>query len=82
MQTLGIIKGNYIELTRETGIPDGTGVLVDIHLLKPTLLEQHRLIDQLCGSWAGDPSIPGIFAEIEKERKGSLPRDIEFNTSS
>ncbi len=79
MQTQGIIKGNYIELACETGFPDGTGILVDIQLLKPTLQEQHALIDQLCGAWAGDSSIPEIFSEIEKQRHGSLPRDIAFN---
>ncbi len=68
MQTQGIIKGNYIELVQETGIPDGTGILVDIQLLKPNIQDQHTLIDQLCGSWAGDPSISGIFSEIENFR--------------
>lgn len=42
------------------------------------VMEQHRAIDDLCGSWAADESIPTIFAEIEGQRMLSQPREVSF----
>ena len=82
MYIQGIIKGKQIELSHKTGIPDGMAIMVDIHVVMPTFQEQRHLIDQLCGAWANDPSIPIIFAEIDEQRHRSIPRDITFDLSS
>jgi hypothetical protein len=82
MHIQGIIKGKYIELTHETGIPDGMTIVVDIHVLTLPFQEQLALVDHLCGAWAQDPSIPKIFAEIDEQRHQSRSRTIPFTLSS
>ena len=82
MQVQGVMKGKYIELPHTIGIPDGMTIVLDIHIFSPTFEEQQDLIDQLCGSWAHDPSLPEIFAEIDRQRQRSLPRDAHFDLSS
>lgn len=47
-----------------------------------SLAEKRRLVDKLCGAWADDDSIPAIFAEIERERKASMPRPVNFDETS
>lgn len=82
VQVQGIIDGKHIELERETGLPPGQAVLVRVEpvLLSPD--EKRRLVDELCGAWAGDPSIGTIFAEIEGERSAARPRDVDFDVPS
>ncbi len=49
-------------------------------LQKPplTLTQKQNLVDQLCGSWAEDSTIPPIFIEIEQQRTLNQPRDVSF----
>ncbi len=82
MHVQGIIKGKYIELSHQTGIPDGMTIVMDIRLLKPTFQEQQKLVDKLCGTWTNDQSINTIFKEIDEQRHRSLPRHITFELSS
>ena len=82
MHVQGVIKGRYIELPHPIGIPDGMTIMLDIHVVSPTFQEQQDLIDQLCGSWANDPSLSEIFAEIDRQRHRSLSRDTNFDLSS
>lgn len=82
MHLQGIIKGRYIELPHPIGIPDGMEVALDIQMVRPTYQEQRELIDQLCGAWSKDPSIPAIFDDIAQQRKRSRSRDITFDISS
>ena len=82
MQLQGVIVGRYIELLYETDFPDGLSVTVDIRP-KPFSLEEKRgLIDELCGSWAGDDSLNPIFTEIECNRRNSVPREVNFDAAS
>jgi hypothetical protein len=49
-------------------------------LQKPrlSLTQKQNLVDQLCGAWADDSSIPPIFLEIEQERALNQPREVSF----
>jgi len=82
MQTQGIIIGRYIELLHETDLSDGLRVTVDIHSESLSLEEKLRLIDELCGSWAGDSSLNPIFTEIEYSRRNSKLREADFDAPS
>ena len=49
-------------------------------LQKPrlSLTQKQSLVDQLCGAWANDDSIPPIFQEIEQQRALNKPREVLF----
>ena len=74
MRVQGVINGKHIELLYETDLPDGLPVIVDIHPKSLSLAEKRGLIDELCGSWAGDDSLKLIFTEIECKRHASTLR--------
>lgn len=78
----GIIRGKQIELERETGIPSGSPVVVRVEPGGLSLEEKRRLVDALCGVWAGDNSIKNLFAEIERSRAVISPREINFDAAS
>jgi hypothetical protein len=82
IQLQGIIRGKQIELERETPLPTGAVVMVEIQPVALTLEEKRKLIQALCGAWADDPSLPAIFAEIESERSIVEPREVDFGASS
>jgi hypothetical protein len=82
MQLHGTIDGKRIELEEETGLPDGSAVLVQIQLTDNDLETRRRMIEALCGAWADDPSLPGIFAEIERQRDQAGSRNIDFDAPS
>ncbi len=83
MQVQGIISGRHIELLHEINLPDGLPVTVDIRQSGSLSLEEkRRLADKLCGSWAGDSSLDGIFTEIERHRRDSRPREVNFDAAS
>ncbi len=76
MQMQGIIRGKQIELEREAGFPSGLTVIVNIQPKPLTLEEKRRLVDSLCGAWADDSSLWPIFAEIERQRAITIPREV------
>jgi hypothetical protein len=82
LQLHGIIDGKHIELEQETGLPAGSPVLVQIQPTPLDLDTQRRLIEALCGAWADDPSIATVFADIERQRAKSTPRDVDYDASS
>ncbi len=81
MQVRGVISGRYIELLSETDLPNGLPVTVDIRPELLSLAEKRELIDRLCGSWANDDSLRPIFSEIERERRDSVPREVNFDVA-
>ncbi|MGH2521542.1 MAG: hypothetical protein ACRDH2_03465 [Anaerolineales bacterium] len=81
-QLHGIIHGKQIELERETGLPSGSAVIVQIQPKPLTLEEKRRLLHRLSGAWADDTSLIAIFNEIEKQRSLTTPRDVNFNVAS
>ncbi len=82
MQVRGVISGRYIELLHETDLPNGLPVTVEIRPEVLSLAEKRRLVDELCGSWAGDESLTLIFSEIENRRHNSVPREVNFDAAS
>ncbi|MCB8946080.1 MAG: hypothetical protein H6658_20235 [Ardenticatenaceae bacterium] len=43
-----------------------------------SLKQKWDLVDQLCGAWANDNSLPPIFSAIEHQRAASKPREVSF----
>jgi len=82
MQVQGVVHGKQIELTRETGLPQGAVVMVNIQTLPLTIEQKRQLADSLCGVWQNDPSIPAVFAEIERQRAQAVPRKVDFDVAS
>ena len=78
----GIVKGKRIELERETGLPSGSAVVVRVEPKRLPLEEKRRLVDILCGIWADDNSLTALFAEIEKLRDTTPPREVNFDAAS
>lgn len=71
------IEKGCIPLPKKVRIQDGTKVLVKI---EPILQKKDklRILADLAGSWASDPSIIEIFDEIEKERHSDTGREVPF----
>ena len=71
------IEKGSIRLPKKVGLPDGTRVLVKI---EPILKRKEKLkvIFELSGGWADDPTIIPIFEEIDKERHNYFGREVNF----
>jgi len=71
------IEKGSIRLPKRAGLPDGTRVLVKI---EPILKRKEKLkvISELSGGWADDPTIIPIFEEIDKERHNYFGREVNF----
>jgi hypothetical protein len=82
LQLHGIVKGKQIELERETGLPSGSVVLVRVEPERLPLEEKRRLVDVIFGAWADDSSLKTVFAEIEKLRAITPPREVNFDAAS
>ncbi len=82
MHVQGVIKGNQITLSHETGLPEGTFVMIEIRHNPLSLARKRSMVDRLCGSWSDDPSISHIFQEIEAQRHASAPREVTFDVAS
>ncbi len=82
MQVQGIIRGNRLELYKETGLADGIPVIVDIKPMPLSLEEKRKLTDKLCGSWAEDKSLEPIFKKIGQQRHNSKAREANFEIPS
>jgi len=77
----GIIRGRRIELDHETGLPDGARVSVRVEPHPVPLEERRRLVADLCGAWSADDSIEAIFADIERTRAVSEPRQVNLDAA-
>jgi hypothetical protein len=82
IQLQGVINGKHIELETEPELPPGSVVIVDIQPKPLTLEEQRHMIDALCGAWKNDNTIVPIFAEIERERAESMPREVNLDETA
>jgi len=74
----GKIGKHIIKLPEWVQIPEGTEVKVKIET-EMTKEEKRKLVANLCGTWADDPSIDSIFEEIEKERHRYSGRGINLD---
>ncbi len=68
IQLQGVIKGKYIELEHDTGLPSGSNVVVQIQAKPLSLEEKQQIVDTLSGVWQTDRSLLPIFEEIEQQR--------------
>jgi hypothetical protein len=82
IQLHGIIDGKHIELEKETGLPAGSPVIVQIQSGELSLEAQRKVIDDLCGAWADDTSLTGIFADIQRQREQTTQRDVDYDASA
>lgn len=81
--TNGVLHGDRVDLERSVHeLPDGAEVSVTITQRELSLEEKRKLIDRLCGAWADDPTIPGVFEEILRERQSAASRDVSFDDPS
>ena len=78
----GIIKEHSIKLPDWVKLEDGSQVIVNIETDKKDSKEKKKTAEKLCGSWSNDPSIVGIFENIERERHGYPGRNVDFDVSS
>ena len=81
-QIPGIVNGKSIELEHETGLPVGSQVIINILPVSLSLNEKLKRAESLCGTWAGDPSLDAIFAEIEQQRDTAIARELDLDASS
>lgn len=82
MQLQGIIYGQHLTLSRPTGLPNGSAVMVEIRSVPLSLEQKRMLIDRLCGAWGKDESLPRIFEEIAEERHHSASREVNFDVAA
>ena len=77
----GVIRGKRIDLEEETGLPPGSAVAVSLEPVPQSFEQKRQVIDALCGAWSSDQSVEPLFAEIERRRASTKPRDIDFDVA-
>lgn len=80
----GVLHGDRIDLDRPVrDIPDGAEVSITIKRKELSLEEKRKIASELFGAWADDPSIPGIFEEIQRDRERPSTRpEVNFDDPS
>jgi len=71
------IEKGSIRLPKRVRLPDGTRVIVSIAPVLKTK-EKLKVISELFGSWADDPSISSIFRQIDQERHTYFGREAKL----
>ncbi len=69
------VEKGYIRFPKRIDLPDGTRVIVRIEPILKTK-EKLRIISELSGTWAEDPSIKPIFEELEQLRHSDLGSEV------
>jgi len=70
----GVAHGRRIDLEAEAPVPDGAPVIVRLEPRRLTAEERRRVIAATAGSWADDPSLEAVFADIARRRHEAVPR--------
>jgi hypothetical protein len=78
----GIVRGNSIELERESGLPSGARVTVRIEAEAPAAAAQPALLDGLCGAWSEDETLPAVFREVRRRRSRGRARPVDLDAAS
>jgi hypothetical protein len=81
VSTQGIIKGRQIQLDKKTSLPDGARVRVLIKM-RSKKRERSEELARLFGSCADDPTFAAAVAKIERQRRLSPPREVDFDVAS
>lgn len=71
------IEKGSIRLPKKVGLPDGTRVIVNIAPVLKTK-EKLKIILELSGAWADDPTILSVFRKIDHERHSYFGREVSF----
>jgi hypothetical protein len=77
----GILRGNVVELDRDTGLPSGACVHVTLESGELTLDQKRLLADDLCGAWSEDASLHAAFETIARIRREVTPRDVNCDVA-
>jgi hypothetical protein len=80
VRTEGVLRGGCIELDEPvSALPEGCLVTVELRPRKLPLSEKRRLVQELVGTWGGDPSLGPIFEEIEQRRHADHGRPLNLD---
>ena len=71
------IEKGSIRLSKKVRLPDGTRVIVNIAPVLETK-EKLKIISELSGAWADDPTIISIFRKIDQERHNYFGREVKL----
>jgi hypothetical protein len=71
------IEKGSIRLPKRVRLPDGTRVIVNIAPVFKTK-ERLKIISELSGAWADDPTIASVFRKIDQERHSYFGREVDF----
>jgi predicted DNA-binding antitoxin AbrB/MazE fold protein len=71
------IEKGSIRLPKKVRLPDGTRVVVNIAPVLKTK-EKLKIISELSGSWAADPTISSVFRKIDEERHNYFGREVKL----
>ena len=71
------IEKGSIRLPKRVRLPDGTRVIVNIAPVLKTK-ERLKIISELSGAWADDPTISSIFRKIDQERHSYFGREVKL----
>jgi len=71
------IENGSIRLPKKVMLPDGTRVIVNIAPVLKTR-EKLKIISELCGAWADDPTILPIFRKIDHVRYSYFGSEVSF----
>lgn len=83
VRTEGVLRSGRIELARPvSALPEGCLVSVELRPRELPLAEKRRLVQELAGTWADDPSLGPIFEEIEQQRHTDQGRPIDLDDPS
>jgi len=70
----GVVHGKTIELKESPGVPDGQEVEVVVRAVEPARAWGEGIL-RSAGAAADVPGFDDVFAQIERERKGSTFRE-------
>jgi hypothetical protein len=80
VRTEGVLHGGSVELRAPvTELPEGSLVTVELRPRELPLTEKRRLVQELAGSWADDPSLGPIFEKIERKRQADRGRWVDLD---
>jgi hypothetical protein len=70
----GVVHGNTIELKESPGVPDGQEVELLMRVVEPARSWGEGIL-RSAGAAADVPGFDEVFAQIERERKGTTFRE-------
>lgn len=75
MTIKGVIHGRIVELAEDPKFPDGGEVEVIVHPVQAPRLKR-KAGCRSAGVWADFPEMDEIMAEVQRERKRAIHREV------